>query len=196
MVSRASSVTIEDPAKHWACVDGIGADHPRLLAKRITVEQIRLWLKDKEACPFKFEPAAAPLKLSHSSLLRTLQQKMNRGDLTGQVETMAQRARSAERHLLEEALARPDQTNAILNQLESIVKGECDEAYLTASKLPEPFGAAMLEDVFRRLRHVASERGKMVYHKEYECLVGVAGLLTEDCRVWWSPPFDLQEPQQ
>ena len=29
----------------------------------------------------------------------------------------------------------------------------------------------------------------------YEVLVGVAAMLTRECRVWWSKRFDVQEPR-
>jgi hypothetical protein len=49
----------------------------------------------------------------------------------------------------------------------------------------------MLIDAQGRLRRLAQERPADVGYHGYECLVGVAGLLTSECRVWWGPRFPI-----
>lgn len=56
-----------------------------------------------------------------------------------------------------------------------------------------PYGPSMLIDVQGRLRRLAEEQADDVGQHGYECLVGVAGLLTSECRVWWSPRFAIRE---
>lgn len=50
----------------------------------------------------------------------------------------------------------------------------------------------MLDDVFRRLKKKA-ENPSMVYNEPYETLIGIAGLLTGECMVWWSEQFDIED---
>lgn len=40
---------------------------------------------------------------------------------------------------------------------------------------------------------MATDNPSMVHGQPYECLVGMAGLLTEECTVWWSERFDLED---
>jgi hypothetical protein len=51
----------------------------------------------------------------------------------------------------------------------------------------------MLRKVQQRLEKTADEEPDLVFSQSYDCLVGMAGLLTEACTVWWSPQFDLKE---
>lgn len=194
LIHAASALQVDDPAKHWTAIDGQGVTHPRLAGKRVRVDDVVTRLAEFRTCPFSFHPAEPLLELSKARPIRVLQKKFARADLVEQVDTMARRARAAERHLLELAHLRPDEADAIVSQLTNIVKGECDEALLAASAGSEPFGRPMLVDVLARLRGIAATRAQMVYQQEPECLIGVAGLLTEECKVWWSRPFELEEP--
>jgi hypothetical protein len=49
----------------------------------------------------------------------------------------------------------------------------------------------MLMDAQSRLRELAQNQPTEVGRHTYDCLVGVAGLLTSECRVWWSPRFPI-----
>jgi len=70
-----------------------------------------------------------------------------------------------------------------------MVLGECDEAHLRARQQASPYGPSMLIEVQDRLRKLARDRSDRVGQHNYECLIGVAGLLTSECRVWWSQRF-------
>ncbi len=124
--------------------------------------------------------------------MTVLEEKLVHAGLTEYVDLMRGRAVSAERHLIELAHRSPDEIDAVVAQLIGVVAGECDEARLEASRMGEPYGPEMLADVHRRLRIVANGRADMIHRQPYEVLAGVAGLLTEECRVWWSSRFDLR----
>src|SRR5262249_50450752 len=141
---------------------------------------------------FQF-PGAPTLAIGVPRQGKTLEEKLKQGGLAEEVNYMRERERAAEYHLLEDVERRPDRYPALLTQLEQIVLGECSEAYLRARQSPNPYGSAMLIDVQDRLRRLAHERPEMIGHRSYECLIGVAALLTSDCRVWWSPRFALSE---
>ena len=116
-----------------------------------------------------------------------------RNTLAEEVQYMRDRERAAEYHLLEDIARRPGQYPELLTQLEQMVLGECVEAHLRARQSSSPYGSAMMIDMQDRLRRLAFERPEMIRNHTYECLMGVAGLLTSDCRVWWSPRFVLPE---
>jgi hypothetical protein len=194
IVHLASSLAVRDPSRHWCAVVGDDRTDPVLRAKRIDVRVVRELLAEMATNPFRYVTTARQLPLGDGmGKMSALQQKLFRGGLTEYVDTMRDRALSAERHLMELANLKPDEITRILNQIVAVVKGECDEARLEASQGGEPYGPGMLIDVHDRLRRVATERSGMVYQLPYEVLAGVAGLLTEDCQVWWSARFQVEE---
>jgi len=126
--------------------------------------------------------------------LTTLEKKFVRGNLRQQMETMRRRTISAEQHLLELAAAKPKEIVGILSQLESKVQAVCDDASLQNKVDGDVSGPDMLRQVQTQLQKLADEKTiNMVHNQPYDCLVGMAGLLTEDCTVWWSEQFDLAE---
>jgi hypothetical protein len=88
---------------------------------------------------------------------------------------------------------RPEDGRQIFAQLENVVFGVCDDVYLRASQLSSPYGIKMLIEVQDRLKQLALAEPERVDHQDCELLFGVAGLLTEECKVWWSEKFQLEE---
>lgn len=193
LVYRASSLANDDPSRHWCCIHGDDHLNPALQAKKITITRFGDLIKQRHGIPFRYLPATGYLDLGRATENTTrLYHKMVRGGLVGQFETMRRRALSAEYHLLELAQMKPERFELTLNQLVNVVKGECDDAQLAASLHGEPYGHRMLVEVHRRLKEIADNRPAMVDQQQYECLIGVAGLLSGECQVWWSDPFDLE----
>lgn len=192
VVYRASALAVPDPSRHWYVVAGGQQDDPYLRSKRIDVSAVQNVLGEMAQCPFSYVATTRPLSLGTAEGRKTaLEQKLLRGGLMEYVDLVRDRAVSAERHLIELAHLRPAEIDALLNQVTAVVKAACDEARLDASQHPAPYGLRMLRDVHSRLRHIADKRPEMVYRQPYELLAGVAGMLTEDCRVWWSERFAL-----
>jgi len=186
-----ASHVVDDPSKHWIPTNRISPDNPHITSRRLPVEVVLHVIQDKADPPFRYYDAPTIALGNGRGNLEILKKKMKRGDLHNQLLTMERRSLSAERHLIEFALKNPIETDSHLAQLESIVQGECDEAYLHASLNEEPFGRQMLDDVYVRLKIKAAERS-LVFQQPYELLVGIAGLLTGECKVWWSEHFELE----
>lgn len=75
--------------------------------------------------------------------------------------------------------------------LRLLVQNECQEAHDLADNSSKPYGNEMLQAVRDRLRK-KYEKTKLPYPECcYEHLVGIAGILTEDCKVWWSEEFEI-----
>jgi hypothetical protein len=194
MIGRASSLDVRDASKHWCAITGDDRNDPTLQAKRVRVVAARALLDDMRGAPFRFAAAARPLQLGQGGdYLSVLEKKLVRGGLAEYTGFIRQRAESAERHLLEMNAENPDTFESKLNQITSVVQGECAEARLDASSIVNgPYGAVMLRDVHSRLRALAKDRPEMVHGEEYELLAGVAGLLAGDCKVWFSETFDIE----
>ena len=104
---------------------------------------------------------------------------------------MRRRTLTSEYRLLELSHSNPEKFHNTLNQIECVVQAECDESLLVASAKSKSFGQDMLIEVQKRLKNIAEEHPNKVEFESYEFLIGVVGLLTEQCTVWWSEKFDL-----
>lgn len=83
------------------------------------------------------------------------------------------------------------EANRRLNDLKELVKFDCTEAKVAASKAGEPYGPAMYTALLERLQARCATSSDNVYKCRPEHLLGTAGVLTEECTVWWSGEFTL-----
>jgi hypothetical protein len=192
LVFRASSLQITGPNRYLP-LSGPAGSNEILRAKQIRIAELTLEGGTESARVFTFPgPATLPLGKSHKDSV--LRQKLERGGLDpDNVDGLLEVGRAAERHLIELAVRSPDDFPALQRQLEAMVLRECRDVYLRVNQLGAPFGHTMLLELRDRLRHLATDRPHMVGRQEYECLEGVAALLTESCRVWWSDRFQVDE---
>jgi hypothetical protein len=195
-VYRASSLQVEDAIRHLRpLICGTHID-PRLAAKRLPVDQLVVYAAEAHG-PKVFQYIGEPqIELGKERPPTVLEQKLTVGGLAEQIDYMAERERATERHLLEDLQRRPDRYPELSKQIEQVVLGECREAHLRARTQPVPYGPTMLIDVQDRLRRIAREETALVGDHSYECLIGMAGLLTHECVVWWSPRFPIERESQ
>jgi hypothetical protein len=179
------------PAKHWGGLDA--TNDPVAASKRLAPEVVDFVVAKTSAIPFAVTVEPASLGGDFTRKLDTFEKKLKAGEIQDQAETFRARALAAERHLLRlgHRDLDPEKAAEVVTQLINLVKGACDDAHNATKIGGTPFGARMLAEVQTRLRKLAEEQSSMVAGQKYECLAGVAGLLTGDCKVWWSPPFDV-----
>ena len=191
-VHDASSRTVNDPAKHWSGANGPVAKDPWLQAKRLLPSLVELTIANNTGIAFRFSPIGTLVgDRQRAGELSVLEKKLIAGDLSDQLLTMRRRTVSAEQHLLELVARKPEQADAVKNQIECLVQGVCDDAKLLASAQGSVDGRQMLREVVTQLRAKAANEPQLVVNQPYEFLIGFAGLLTESCSVWWSQEFDL-----
>jgi hypothetical protein len=190
-VFSASSLQVEDPIRHLRPVFSRKEIDPALVAKRLVVDEVVIYAVDGLPQPFQYI-GETQLKLGEPRPTLVLKQKLEVGGLGDELDYMRERERSAERHLLEDVVRRPERYPDLMKQIEQVVLGECREAHLRARLNPTPYGPAMMIDVQDRLKRIAAEETSLIGDHSYECLIGMAGLLTSDCLVWWSPRFALK----
>lgn len=193
MIAKASSLVSSDPSRDWIGLTCKLDKDPFLLAKRITSEDVILTVRNVQEPVFRFLPELASLQLgdTKNKVDYTLRKKMSHGGLATHYETMRRRALTAEQELLDLA-SRPSDGKKIISQIENVVLSECDEANLRASQEEDPYGPKMLIDVQERLKRISEKEPQRVHRQSYDLLVGVAGLLTSECKVWWSEKFDVE----
>jgi hypothetical protein len=193
MVDRASSLSSQDSSRHLARPSGDGQSDPQLMAKRITVEDFILRTRELANPAFRYLPVLTTSPLEQTSKdLKRFNQKLMRGGLDDYAHSLRNQTLSAEAAFLDLATRGPE-GQAELTQIENVVKAECDAAHLRAAQGAKPFGQRMLIDVQDRLQRVAKEEAAKVGRQPYEALMGMAGILTESCPVWWSEKFALED---
>ena len=87
-----------------------------------------------------------------------------------------------------------DKAEKVYDQIKQIVLNLCAESYDLASIGPGPnqlFGTNMLIEVRKRIKARYDEDQSNFFGFKYEHLLGIAGVLTEECTVWWSKKIDL-----
>lgn len=194
-LAEAASLVSSDSSRHWVGLTMNAKPDPYLMAKRFTKDHVLLVVRDYREASFRYLPSLASLELGAANgKMDTLKKKLAKGGLAGRYEVLRRRSLSAEEQLLD-LVQRPGQEKGLCSQIENVVLAECDEAHLRASQTPAPFGAAMLIDVQERLRRIAETEPTKVCRQPYDLLVGVSGLLTSECKVWWSEQFSMEEPE-
>jgi hypothetical protein len=191
-VARASSLQVIDPMRHLRSLIGAQEPDPAMAAKRISLEMVCWTSPAPPPEPFKF-PGHATLALGSGVAGSVIRQKLEAAGLEDQVDYLSDRARAAEYNLMLDAVRRPESFGELLTQIEQRVLGEVSEAHLRARRGPTPYGPEMLIEVQDRLRRLTEREGEAVGHHKYDCLIGVAGLLRSECRVWWGPRFIIRE---
>jgi hypothetical protein len=84
-----------------------------------------------------------------------------------------------------------EEANQRLVHLKTLVEDDCIEARISAGK-GEAIASTMYEMLRQRLNSRISKSAHPTFGATEEHLLGAAGILTEECRVWWSDPFQLR----
>lgn len=194
-VSGASSLRVEDPRNHYYClVDGRPFD-ARLASKMLTIESLRVLIAERTVIAFRYVPGVKYIELGslNKDLINVIQ-KLTKAQLVDQVDSLCHRATSAEAFLMELSVKDPEKYQAIVASLEGTVKSICDEARLAARVSGEPtYGPKMMLAIYEGLKEVVKNSPSKVYHIDYDCLVGMVGILGGRCKVWWSDEFILKD---
>jgi hypothetical protein len=124
-----------------------------------------------------------------------LEKKMRAGSLREDVIELAKDYKHSAELLQAEWFYRykPSGVAQRYGQLEMIVRTECEEAYDETYSEDDLFGRKMLSQVRRRLRERILAEPRSFFSCKYEHLLGIAALLTEECKVWWSKRFDVSD---
>jgi hypothetical protein len=127
--------------------------------------------------------------------MKKLELKMAAGGLSVQNIDLAKDYKYSTEVLLEEWLHKygPEGVTKRYEHLSTIVRTECQEAYDAKHSDRKVFGEEMLDEIRQRLRGRHKEEYENLFGCNYEHLLGISGILTEECKVWWSVPFEVEE---
>jgi hypothetical protein len=98
-------------------------------------------------------------------------------------------------YLLQEWLYRygNERAQQYYEHLRVVVHGECLAAQQSSQQAEGLYANKMLMDLRQRLGQRSSTPAAETPECRQEHLLGMAGILTEDCKVWWSAEFDVPE---
>ncbi|MFV1535712.1 dsDNA nuclease domain-containing protein [Phaeobacter sp. JH204B] len=85
------------------------------------------------------------------------------------------------------------QAEARYQTLLATVKFECTEAQIASEAPDTQYAPRMYELLFERLRARVAEEHVDLHGCRPEHLMGAAGMLTEQCKTWWSPKFKIEK---
>ena len=87
------------------------------------------------------------------------------------------------------------EANKRYDHLRLVVQTECKEAYDSVESPRILYGNAMLQSVRLRLREKHLETKQLYSDCLYHHLLGFAGILTEECKIWWSEKFEIPKEE-
>ncbi len=121
-----------------------------------------------------------------------LNRKMRNAYLGSQFEPLRMRMDSADLRLMERALREPDEFDSIANQLLSTVLVECKDVEAMAfDHIDEKTrGLAIYKQILQRMDSLAREEPERVCYEPKDTLMGVAGMLSGECKFAWGTPLD------
>ena len=125
--------------------------------------------------------------------MRVMELKLTAAGMSvGEVHHLKDLKYSAE-YLLQEWLHKfgPVEAEKRYQHLRVLVREDCLTSSSAAKALGALYGEEMLTRLRQHLRARAKEHGDQVLGVSAEHLLGVAGILTEDCKVWWSEEFPI-----
>lgn len=126
---------------------------------------------------------------------RKLKLKMIKGDISLSSVQLFEDYKHVAENYFQKVLYKkdPGQANALFDSLSLIVKTECIETYDSLFSSEHSFGKEMLQQVRRKLRDRYTEDCKWMFSGSYEHLLGIAGIITEECGIWWSAEFEIKD---
>ena len=126
--------------------------------------------------------------------MRTMELKMSAGNISIANIQLAKDHKFSTEYLLAQWLQKYGATeaNARYGQLYQAVQTECQTVYNELYTESTPFGTNMLILLRQHLRDRHNRDRYLFYECTYEHLYGIAGILTEECLVWWSPEFEIE----
>jgi hypothetical protein len=165
--------------------------------KRIDADRLRSLLEQERQPAALLRPVAPAAIRGLAAGSRVLELKAARGGFTSDNIDLLRDQKYAAESLFIGWLSKYDANRALAleryNHLLMLVRNECQEAYDAAQATAPGGGPRMLESVRRRLRERHAAGRDELFGCTYEHLLGVAGILTEECAVWWSEHFPIEE---
>ncbi|OWQ93652.1 hypothetical protein CDN99_04125 [Roseateles aquatilis] len=142
---------------------------------------------------FRFVGSGAGIEIgAPAGRADVLNRKMRNAYLGSQFEPLRMRMDSADQRLMERALLEPDGFDAIANQLVSTVLVECKDVEAMAFDHADEKtrGLAIYKQILQRMDSLAKEEPERVCREPKDTLMGIAGMLSGECKFAWGTPLE------
>lgn len=197
LVGRASSRECEPTYKDYAAVmrDPQGAaDQAIIEGKRIDADAVRQLIAVGRTPENILRGLENPDLPQLDRGRNRLERKMDAGGISMQnITNLKDLKDAAEHHGLQMLNTYGEERGAQRwNHVRTLVQNQCHEAHDDAETNGGAYGKAMLANVRTRLKSLYNEEKQSLFDCRYEHLLGVAAVLTQDCKVWWSEPFTIE----
>ncbi|TSH96841.1 DUF4297 domain-containing protein [Verticiella sediminum] len=173
-----------------------GRPEAALRGKCITPESAAELIARAQQPHFRFVDSGAGIRIGTTAgRAEVLNRKMRNAYLGSQYESLRMRMDSADQRLMERALVEPYDFEAIATQLVSTVLVECkDIEAMNFDHLDEKTrGLAIYKQILLRMDSLAKEEPEQVCREPKDTLMGIAGMLSGECKFAWGTPLEEDE---
>lgn len=193
VIQTACRVPTEGIDGVLAYISSNGQPEVAIRGKCITLQSARAIINQLRKPDFQFVDCGLGLSADGSpGRASVLQRKMRNAYIGSQYEPLRWRMESAERRLMERAISHPDGFDAHATQVTASVLMVCKDAEAQAFRITDERqrGNHIYAQVLQELGTLADSKPHDVYHEPVSTLMGVAGMLSGECRFAWGVPLD------
>lgn len=196
---KASSLYTEDDNSTHNYIVGIteleDGITEKINQKKITGQYIKDWLTKEKVVPVKILLKDRQIINEVQNSYKKLEIKMDAGGIDSEnIETVRDFKFAFEQHSAswiykDNAQEAEDKYNQVLKVTQNLCKEIYDEDGVGNI---DGIGQEMLIRVRKELKSRKHDEPDVFFDCSYEHLLGAVGVLTESCKVWWSPKFKIE----
>ena len=188
LVGKAFRLSVTSSDLFLSVLGADGKPAAEIRSKRVSIEDAQLTIGRSTKEVFRYSDMVEHLPYGTATgQLGTLRKKMRAGYVESYFETLSLHALSAEARMLGRASADPERFASVANQLEAVTLTLCKEAELMAALENDERrkGVTVLHGVINTCKSLAKDEPEKVEGEPYETLLGLAGLLSGQCKFAW-----------
>jgi hypothetical protein len=193
LVQAACRLRIEGIDGAVAYLSSNGRPEAAIRGKCITPESAAEIIARVRQPTFRFVNCGVGVEIgSPIGRAELLNRKMRNAYIGSQFVPLRMRMDSADQRLMERALLEPDSFEAIANQLLSTVLVECKdiEAMAFGHGDDKTRGHEIYKQILQRMEILAKEDPERVCREPKDTLMGIAGMLSGECKFAWGVPLE------
>lgn len=164
-------------------------------SKQIRREDFEFWLDREREQPVSLFLKDRSLINNEASNYRKLEIKMDAGGIDSEnIDIIRDFKFAFEQHAASWIYKNSyDDAELRYSQVLAVTKNLCKEVYDATIVTKSSNGLEMLIGVRQQIKDRRTADPKMFFDCSYEHLLGAVGVLTESCKVWWSPKFEFKK---
>jgi hypothetical protein len=196
--SNASSLVKENENMAMLYIAGTANDDQVTQAeighKRITRNELADWFKTQKETPVVLKLKDCPGISEMPSGTELLYMKMDAGEINADnINMMRDLKYSFEQHAASWVHKDLASANERYQQVMTVTENLCREVYDEHNIATTNNGMEMLKNVRSAIKDRKANDQGIFLDCTYEHVLGTVGVLTENCKVWWSSKFDAKK---